>query len=439
MISARRSSRTEMDSPPASGASRPSVEPGTSQNPWLASPCRRPALWCSVPETHAMTDACASRMDDTSSPSTRAGSPAPLASLLIVRLESWLAITTYRSFEESSCRTSQAAWSESSEPPTPPAGFTESNASTRTGPTSIAAARGPGMRVPIRDCGEPIRRRKRAISRTGDGGVSVSTRTGKGITRAIHSFTAHRPLHKRRYVPISISGQAAEQQAVKASRTPDERQVFATPFRVDLAKTDAMDAAHSPMVLSAQRVASAVLGRDELRLAHCKATAVAASRVARQFDPEMAEALLAAAWLHDIGYAESLAATGFHPLDGALHLARGGWPDVVVRLVAHHSYASVLAPYYGADHHLAVIDPVPGPAAEILTFADLVAGRDGGGSTISARIDEMRARPRSDDPVPAEVREARYRLLERTAMRVLRSTPSGSNRTDHPVELATFR
>jgi hypothetical protein len=153
----------------------------------------------------------------------------------------------------------------------------------------------------------------------------------------------------------------------------------------------------------------------------------------------MTDALLAAAWLHDVGHAEALAATGFHPLDGALYLARGGWPDVVVRLVAHHSCAAVLAPYYGADHHLAVLDPVPGPAAEILTFADLVAGRDGGGSTISARIEEMRARHRSDDPVPAEVREARYRLLERTAMRVLRSTPSGSNRTDHPVELATFR
>lgn len=36
------------------------------------------------------------------------------------------------------------------------------------------------------------------------------------------------------------------------------------------------------------------------------------------------EVLVAAAWLHDIGYALRLAATGFHPLDGAKFLRTEG-------------------------------------------------------------------------------------------------------------------
>ncbi|MFD6855509.1 HD domain-containing protein [Streptomyces diastaticus] len=47
--------------------------------------------------------------------------------------------------------------------------------------------------------------------------------------------------------------------------------------------------------------------------------------------------LVAAAWLHDIGYAPELRDTGSHPLDGARHLESLGAPARLVRLVAHHS------------------------------------------------------------------------------------------------------
>ncbi|MFD6223383.1 HD domain-containing protein [Nocardia asteroides] len=40
-------------------------------------------------------------------------------------------------------------------------------------------------------------------------------------------------------------------------------------------------------------------------------------------DPEM---LVAAAWLHDIGYGADLATTGFHPVDGAEFLRAQGAP-----------------------------------------------------------------------------------------------------------------
>jgi hypothetical protein len=42
------------------------------------------------------------------------------------------------------------------------------------------------------------------------------------------------------------------------------------------------------------------------------------------------EVLVAAAWVHDIGYAPELLATGFHPLDGARYLTGLGVPERVV-------------------------------------------------------------------------------------------------------------
>ena len=44
-----------------------------------------------------------------------------------------------------------------------------------------------------------------------------------------------------------------------------------------------------------------------------------------------AEELIAAAWLHDIGYGSLLRDTGFHPIDGAQYLRRKGWPKPVDR------------------------------------------------------------------------------------------------------------
>ncbi|MFD6265614.1 HDIG domain-containing metalloprotein [Micromonospora chalcea] len=50
--------------------------------------------------------------------------------------------------------------------------------------------------------------------------------------------------------------------------------------------------------------------------------------------------LIAAAWLHDIGYAPSIADTGFHSLDGARWLILHGFDRRLAALVAHHSCAT---------------------------------------------------------------------------------------------------
>src|SRR5512142_548163 len=51
------------------------------------------------------------------------------------------------------------------------------------------------------------------------------------------------------------------------------------------------------------------------RWAHVQGVAGKAERVAASLT--LGDALAVAAWLHDVGYAPSVADTGFHPLDGA--------------------------------------------------------------------------------------------------------------------------
>lgn len=79
-----------------------------------------------------------------------------------------------------------------------------------------------------------------------------------------------------------------------------------------------------------------------------------------------AELLLAAAWLHDIGYAEAVRDSGFHPLDGARHLIAEGWPARVAGLVAHHSGARFVARVRGLAADLARFAHEESPVTDAL-------------------------------------------------------------------------
>lgn len=175
----------------------------------------------------------------------------------------------------------------------------------------------------------------------------------------------------------------------------------------------------SPLVAEADALTRRLLADHPRRLRHCRSAGRQAASVARRIpDGIDGEAVTAAALLHDIGYVDDLARTGFHPLDGALYLAAHEWPEQVVRLVAHHSHASLVAPYHGVEAHLGLIAPVAGLAADVLTYADLTAGKDGRGSTPSDRVADMRVRHASRKHLPREVREQRYELLLESARRV---------------------
>jgi hypothetical protein len=106
-----------------------------------------------------------------------------------------------------------------------------------------------------------------------------------------------------------------------------------------------------------------------------------------------ASVLVAAAWLHDIGCAADIAASGFHPLDGARYLRRQGADERVCRLVAHHRAASIEAELRGLQDALfSEFEPQESPTADALWYSHLTTGPNGERLTVEECITEIRAR-----------------------------------------------
>ena len=135
------------------------------------------------------------------------------------------------------------------------------------------------------------------------------------------------------------------------------------------------------------------------------------------------DVLVAAAWLHDIGYAPELVASGFHPLDGARYLRRlGTVPDRVVGLVAHHSCAVIEAEERGLDRELlAEFAREESPTADALWYADMTTGPDGQRFDIGERLAEIRARYGPEHVVTRFIDRAQGEIVtavERTQVRL---------------------
>lgn len=135
-------------------------------------------------------------------------------------------------------------------------------------------------------------------------------------------------------------------------------------------------------------------------------------------DPVQRPVLVAAAWLHDIGYTPRLRATGFHPLDGARYLTRNGWPLDVDALVAHHSGARFVATARGLDEAMAAYAFQEDPLSDALTYADQTIGPGGQEFTMSDRVVDMLARHGPDSPnARAHVLRKPYLLAVEDRMR----------------------
>jgi hypothetical protein len=127
------------------------------------------------------------------------------------------------------------------------------------------------------------------------------------------------------------------------------------------------------------------LGR---RWAHVQAVGRRASEVADQLlDGDEAEVLVAAAYLHDIGYAPTLAVTGFHPLDGGRWL-RDRRHERLAGLVAHHSGARNEAALRGFGPYLEFTRETS-LVATALTYCDMTTGPGGEPVTVGERIAEI--------------------------------------------------
>ena len=86
--------------------------------------------------------------------------------------------------------------------------------------------------------------------------------------------------------------------------------------------------------------------------------------------------MVAAAYLHDIGYAPSLKKTGFHPLDDACCLRSLGY-DRLASLVAYHSGACFEAHLRGYDAELHEFPRERSAIADALTYCDMTTGSTG--------------------------------------------------------------
>jgi putative nucleotidyltransferase with HDIG domain len=146
--------------------------------------------------------------------------------------------------------------------------------------------------------------------------------------------------------------------------------------------------------LAAQLLAAELPGRWR----HTAAVAHRGGQLARTVPAHDRALLVAAAWLHDVGYATPARDSGFHPLDGARLLDRHGWPARLSALVAHHSGAWYVARVRGLAEQLGAYPREQSPVADALTYADQTIGPTGLPMPIDQRMADMLARHGPDSP-----------------------------------------
>lgn len=153
--------------------------------------------------------------------------------------------------------------------------------------------------------------------------------------------------------------------------------------------------------------------RKELpeRWHHSQGVARRAAELAVTVPEDERAVLIAAAWLHDIGYAPSIRQTGFHPLDGGLYLRAHDYNDRITVLVAQHSGARFVPAERGFGPMMAEFPFTENAVSDALTMADQTVGPHGRRMTVSYRIAEAIARHGPDSPnAPARVERIPYLL-----------------------------
>lgn len=163
------------------------------------------------------------------------------------------------------------------------------------------------------------------------------------------------------------------------------------------------------------------------RWAHTRGVAARANSLAPLLGDD-AETLGAAAVLHDIGYAPSIALTGFHPLDGARHLRALPTVDKrIVQLVAHHSFAVLEAEERGLREALEAEFPRLDDQflLDALVYCDMTTTPDGTPTTSYARVDEILGRYGTDSLVGRFIRQAAPAIHESVARVRTRTAAAG--------------
>jgi len=141
------------------------------------------------------------------------------------------------------------------------------------------------------------------------------------------------------------------------------------------------------------------------RWLHVQGVVEKARWVGKAFHEDDRSCLIAAAYMHDIGYAPALKKTGFHPLDGACYLRSLGY-DRLASLVAHHSGACFEASLRGYEAALKEFPRERSAVADALTYCDLTTGPTGESITLKKRTADIFSRYDDTDVVAQSLRQS---------------------------------
>jgi hypothetical protein len=142
------------------------------------------------------------------------------------------------------------------------------------------------------------------------------------------------------------------------------------------------------------------------RWLHTEGVVDRARRIGEVISADDADVLIAASYLHDIGYAPALMRTGFHPVDGAMHLHELG-EERLAGLVAYHSGAEAEARLRGLGDQLGQFQRERSEVADALTYCDVTTAPDGSMIDLEDRFADVEDRRDADDPVVVSLRLAR--------------------------------
>jgi HD superfamily phosphodiesterase len=159
----------------------------------------------------------------------------------------------------------------------------------------------------------------------------------------------------------------------------------------------------------AERAATELLSPLEARWQHTLRVVERAQSFRDVLDRDELDVLLAAGYVHDVGYAPGLAKAEFHPLDGARFVREEGH-ERLAGLVAHHSASDAEAEERGFAAELDQFPAEDSLVARALTYCDLTTGPTGEKVGVSARLGELGARLGDDDPAVRAVRREATRL-----------------------------
>jgi hypothetical protein len=155
-----------------------------------------------------------------------------------------------------------------------------------------------------------------------------------------------------------------------------------------------------------ERYAERLLAPLGDRWTHVRGVARQASQVSVVLLPGERDVLIAAAWLHDLGYAPSLADTGLHALDGARHLRTLG-QERLAGLVAYHSGSRHEAELRGLTADLAAFEDEASDTSIALTYCDMTIDAAGAVVTFAERLADVERRYGPDHLVPRALRRAK--------------------------------